>query len=171
MSNLGLCISYKRLMSISTDLANKVCTQYNEDQVVCPLNLLNQVFTCGAVDNIDHNPSARTAKDSFHGTAISLMQFPTSERPGVQRIRVQQDIPKQSKILPLPQSYTLVHPITKLLDPVVPVKKCPTSADERIINLNMKREDKWLPHLSTLVGKESLSDGDFASWAAYNASD
>ena len=77
--NLGLCVSYDRLMDISTDLANEVIAQYEEDGVVCPLKLLEGVFTCGAVDNIDHNPSAMTAKDSFHGTAISLRQFPTSE--------------------------------------------------------------------------------------------
>ena len=29
------------------------------------------------MDNIDHNTSARSSKDSFHGTAISLTQHPT----------------------------------------------------------------------------------------------
>ena len=32
------------------------------------------LFTIAAVDNIDHNPSSATAKASFHGTGISLMQ-------------------------------------------------------------------------------------------------
>ena len=32
--NLGLCVSYDRLMDISTDLANEVCAQYEADQVV-----------------------------------------------------------------------------------------------------------------------------------------
>ena len=171
LSNLGLCVSYNRLMNISTDLANTVCTKYHEDQVVCPLNLSNGTFTCGAVDNIDHNPSARTAKDSFHGTAISLMQFPTSETPGVPRVRIQQDIPRKSKILPLPQSYTLVHPVTKTLDPIVPVKKCPINADESIVKVYMKKEHKWLSHLSTMVNKDSLDGGDYASWAAHSASE
>ena len=30
-----------------------------------------------AVDNIDHNPSSAKAKDSFRGTSISLMQYPS----------------------------------------------------------------------------------------------
>ena len=36
--------------------------------VVCPPKLRQGLFTTGAVDNIDHNPSSATAKDSFHGT-------------------------------------------------------------------------------------------------------
>lgn len=41
-----------------------------------------KVFTCGAVYNIDYNPSAGTSHDSIHGTAISLIQFPTPDIPG-----------------------------------------------------------------------------------------
>ena len=33
------------------------------------------MFTIAAVNNIDHNPSATTAKESFHGTAIFLLQY------------------------------------------------------------------------------------------------
>ena len=77
---LGLCVSYDRLLNISTQLANNVCAQYHHDDVVCPPQLSKNIFTCGAADNIDHNPSAKTAHDSFHGTAISLMQFPTSKK-------------------------------------------------------------------------------------------
>ncbi|KAI8487001.1 hypothetical protein Bbelb_352610 [Branchiostoma belcheri] len=40
------------------------------------------LFTTAAVDNIDHNPSSTTAKDSFHGTAISLLQHPNSAEDG-----------------------------------------------------------------------------------------
>jgi len=41
------------------------------------------IFTTAAVDNLDHNPSATTAKDSFYGTGISLLQHPTSADEGV----------------------------------------------------------------------------------------
>jgi len=43
------------------------------------------LFTVGAVDNIDHNPSARTTKDSFHGTAISLFQARLNVNDGQKR--------------------------------------------------------------------------------------
>jgi len=74
MFELGLSISYDRVLAISTQLANSVCNQYNVDNVVCPQKLHGDLFTTAAVDNIDHNPSSTTAKDSFHGTGISLFQ-------------------------------------------------------------------------------------------------
>ena len=72
LHKLGLSISYDRVLQLSTDLANTVCQQYENDGVVCPPGLRKNVFTTSAVDNIDHNPSSTTARDSFHGTAISL---------------------------------------------------------------------------------------------------
>ena len=73
---MGMCVSYHRVMSISTDLANTVCAKYHANQVVCK-QLNNGVFSCCALHNIDHIPSATTAHDLFHGTANSLMQYPT----------------------------------------------------------------------------------------------
>ena len=73
MHKLGLCISYDRVMDISTDLANSVTAQFEKEGVVCPAKLRKDVFTTAAIDNIDHNPSSTTASDSFHGTAISLV--------------------------------------------------------------------------------------------------
>ena len=40
--------------------------------------LCGKIFTTAEVDNINHNPSSTTANDSFHGTAISLVQHPTT---------------------------------------------------------------------------------------------
>ena len=68
---LGLSISYDRVMQISADLGNSICSQFEEEGVVCPSKLKRSLFTTANVDNIDHNPSARTTKDSLHGTAVS----------------------------------------------------------------------------------------------------
>ncbi|KAG0700044.1 hypothetical protein GWK47_025700 [Chionoecetes opilio] len=46
-------------------MGNSVCQLYRIEQVVCPPTLRSNVFTTAAVDNIDHNPSATTAKNSF----------------------------------------------------------------------------------------------------------
>ena len=43
------------------------------------------LFTIAAVDNIDHNPSSATAKASFHGTGISLMQHQSQSFRGYDR--------------------------------------------------------------------------------------
>ena len=85
MSKMGLSISYDRVMFISTDAANSVCSRFEQDGVVCPPKLREDLFTTGALDNIDHNPSATTAKESFHGMAISLVQHPTSDNCGKER--------------------------------------------------------------------------------------
>ena len=168
--NLGLCVSYDRLMDISTDLANEVIAQYEEDRVVCPLNLLKGVFTCGAVDNIDHNPSSVTAHDSFHGTAISLRQFPTSEIPGVKRTKVQRDIERKSKISPLPLSYSLVPSKSATFDPVVPTRCVPLSAEEDSIKINSQKETQWLSNLSSKINNPTQDDIYDLSWAAFHAS-
>ncbi|KAJ8407186.1 hypothetical protein AAFF_G00288620 [Aldrovandia affinis] len=77
LSHLGLSISYDRVLQLSAQMGNSVCQQFHRERVVCPPKMRGQVFTTAAVDNIDHNPSATTSKDSFHGTAISLIQHPS----------------------------------------------------------------------------------------------
>ena len=67
---LGLSISSDRAMQISADLGNSVCAQFEAVGVVCSLKSKKSLLTTGSVDNIDHNPSSRTAKNSFHGTSI-----------------------------------------------------------------------------------------------------
>lgn len=68
--NLGLSISYDRVLEISTEMGNKVSTHYESEGVVCPPKLKKKVFTTATVDNIDHNPSSSTAQGAFHGTGI-----------------------------------------------------------------------------------------------------
>ena len=44
--NLGLGISYKRVLSISTETANQVCDQFERQGVVVPTQMLKNIFTC-----------------------------------------------------------------------------------------------------------------------------
>lgn len=83
---LGMCISYDRLLSISTEITNSVIGRYESEGVVCPSKLRQGLFTTAAVDNIDHNPSSTSSHDSFHGTAISLVQHPTIEEPAMKEL-------------------------------------------------------------------------------------
>ena len=66
-------------------MGNKVCQQFHHEQVVCPPKLRENVFTTAAVDNIDHNPSSTTAKESFHVTAISIFQHLSFAGEGLSR--------------------------------------------------------------------------------------
>ena len=51
LHKLGLSISYDCVLQLSTELANTVCTLYEEEGVVCPPILKKDVFTTAAVDN------------------------------------------------------------------------------------------------------------------------
>ena len=122
MFQLGLSISYDRVLGISTQLGNSVCQQYQTENVVCPLKLRKELFTVAAVDNIDHNPSSTTAKDSFHGTGISLFQQPTVETPGIDRgLSILNEDTRGKSIAPLPESYTTINPVIDIRkDPPLP---------------------------------------------------
>ncbi|KAJ8380702.1 hypothetical protein SKAU_G00014800 [Synaphobranchus kaupii] len=111
--SLGMCVSYDRLLQVSADIANGVCQHFRLKDIVCPPKMRNGLFTTAAVDNIDHNPSSGTAKDSFHGTSISLIQHPTHECAGSDRgvLVMNQSTPSTRSIMPLPQAYTNVPPV------------------------------------------------------------
>ena len=69
-----MSISHDRVLQLSTDMGNTVCKMYKLENVVCPPTMRGNLFTAAAVDNIDHNSSWTTAKQSFQGTSISLLR-------------------------------------------------------------------------------------------------
>ena len=167
---LGLCISYDRLLEISSDIANSVCAMYEEEGVVCPPTLQKNLFTTAAIDNIDHNPSSITAKESFHGTSISLMQHPTMEDGGIKRDIPLIGVTDGSGTKQLPQTYTNVEPaVLRSNDPLVPPTFGPVQSQSNL-DMALEGEYKWLDDLREVVGKEVLSKDDFCSWSAYHAS-
>ena len=100
-------------MEIVIQLGNSLSSRFEEEQCVCPPKLKEDLFTVGAVDNIDRNTSSLLSKDSFHGTAISLMQFSTTENPGVPR-GISLIVPKASSkdVTPMPAEYTDVTEVS-----------------------------------------------------------
>ena len=73
--HMGLCVSYSRVEEVMNGLATSVYKIFNDDSIVCPLNLKSDLYTVGALDNIDHSPSSTISQGSFHGTGISVFQF------------------------------------------------------------------------------------------------
>ena len=67
-----------------------------------PSNLKSNSFTVGVVDNIDHNPTSTSSKNSFHGTTISIFQVTTEKSTD----RVWPKFPRLNKNDKLPSSYT-----------------------------------------------------------------
>ena len=89
----------------------------------------SNVFTTAAIDNIDNNPSSTTAKESFRGTAISLLQHPSFTGEGVDRsiAIVGGSGEASSKMVGrLPHYYTDVPPVTTNMRNIsVPVVRHP----------------------------------------------
>ena len=73
------------MLTLSTSIGNTVCSQFERDNIVSPSILRLHLFTTHAVDNVDHNLSSRSAKDSIHGTAITTTQHLEHVGDGNQR--------------------------------------------------------------------------------------
>ena len=123
--DLGLSVSYDRVLEISTDVGTKICKYYDKLNTVCPPQLKKAAFTTSAVDNINHQTSSTTAKSSFNGTGISVFQHFSStdettsyesvmplEEPS-DSISEPQTNPLRKKLPRLPLSYIQVPPVTQ----------------------------------------------------------
>ena len=173
--NLGISISYDRLMSVSTETTNSVLDRYEREGVVCPSKLRGGLFTTSAADNIDHNPSSTSSHGSFHGTAISLVQHPSNEQLGTARDPDTFDATKPTvtkKIAQLPSSYSDLNPIalpvSDLRAPELP-RGMSIPVSTRDDNSGIREEEDWLHNIEKLLSKETLGPKDFASWAAFRA--
>ena len=163
-----MCISFDRVLEISTQLGDSVVSTYLEKGVVCPAVLQKGIFTTSAVDNIDHNPSATTTTTSFYGTGISVFQHPTSGVVGGKRnIDFLVERPKSRKVSCLPESYTNVMPAYLKSKPSPPPITTPlvlNNYDHSLRSLPMKYE--WLQFVSLT---DEVVEVETVSWS-YHAS-
>ena len=121
---LGLSVSHDRVLEISTDVGTKICKFYDRLKTVCPPQLKQGAFTTSAVDNINHQTSATTAKSSFNDPSVSVFQHfsSTDQTTAYEPVMAPEEFSEsisQSTNLPrktlpkLPQSYTQVSPVTE----------------------------------------------------------
>ncbi|KAK3889182.1 hypothetical protein Pcinc_006754 [Petrolisthes cinctipes] len=165
--HMGICISYDRVMEIEDWIATSSCERFREDGVVAPACLRKGLFTVGALDNLDHNPSSTTSQSSFHWTGISLFQLPTKTEAGVNRPPI--TIPPSGNAKhSLPDSYAFV-PAVALKTTAVAVPECSVSEVTSCLDEAIAQERRWiedaLSHLET-----ELTCGDAIAWATYHAS-
>ena len=111
-------------------------------------HLRKGLFTVGALDNIDHNLSATTSlSSSFHGTGISLFQFPTKEKLGESRTPVTIPPPNGAKHHSLPYHYAFV-PAVALTTTKVSVPRfniAPVLVSETIAPLSNTADSTLVP--------------------------
>ena len=63
-------------------IAKAICIRFHEDGVVSPVSLHRGLFNVGVLDNLNHNLNSATSQSSFHGTGISMFQFPSPSKRG-----------------------------------------------------------------------------------------
>ncbi|KAL5475256.1 hypothetical protein EMCRGX_G027332 [Ephydatia muelleri] len=62
------------LKALVAMLLNGFCKHFEDEGLVCPPILRKGIFTVGAMDNIDHNPSSTSAQGSFHAQLEAAMR-------------------------------------------------------------------------------------------------
>ena len=134
--------------------------------------LRSSLFTTAAVDNIDYNPSSATAKDSFHGTGISIIQHPSHAFQGHRRDGLVLNQNSTSSVATLPPVYTNVL-LTSIKSkefkvPMVDGLVMPTTF--QTVAAAKEAEVEWLQTLMAASLKEQLDETDWISWSAYHSS-
>ena len=166
---MGVSISYDRVLDIEERIATAVCEQCEEDGVVSPACLKKGLFTVGAIDNLDYNPSSTTSQSSFHGTGISLFQFPTKDNPGIDRPT--RALPQSTgRKYNLPDSYEIVPAVAlKMNDVAVPKLSCNVEKRQSHYNEAHTKQKSWVDHALGLLAKEDLVNDDKMVWSVYHA--
>ena len=169
VTDVSLSVSYDRILQLEDKLATAVCEDFRDKGVVVPAQLRCGVFTAGALDNLDHNPSSTTAEGSFHGTGISLFQFPTSSNLGEKQNDITLPSADTKKNHQLPDSFTTV-PAMVLKTANVAVPQLSNVSAPKDGDLPVGAFLHWLEHVSQLLEKEKIEKGDTVAWSAFHAS-
>lgn len=166
LHDLGLSISYDRLLRISSGLCEASIDQFVQDNVVCPNNLQFGLFTTGAYDNIDHNSSNTTTEKSFHGTSISLFQHPLpKEIGGVRNLRNYSNNVRSKAVPPMFDKYTNIIPkflVNKQPDIPAVSSDQDFSLNYDILQTEERKEIEWLHNTFECTSNNEIS------WSAYH---
>ena len=170
LHDLGLSVSYDRVLQLENQLATAVCENFQEKGVVVPAQFRRKLFTAGALNNLDHNPSSTTAEGSFHGTGISLFQFPTLSNLGEKQNDLKFALSETKKNHQLPDSFATVPAVAlKTATVLVPLQSGASSPKEGQLAGAILKEKCWLDHAIQLLEKE-IEKGDTVTWSAFHAS-
>lgn len=168
----GLRISYSTVLGIIRDFSEAIGDMAKASVAVCPSNLRKEIFTVAALDNLDHNPSSRTATTSFHGTGISIFQFPTQQQPGLvqETINIRRGSKRSADGNLLPSSYTFVPPINRTLCVQPSAMATGRQNCANTVQEDKKHKDEWMQ----LVHEHLADDWDSGDpspimWSAYHA--
>ena len=123
-------------------LAQNLCKQFREENIVCLPSLRKELYTVAAIDSIDHNPSSTTATGSLHGTAIIIMQHVKMENPG-ETTDIQFHKGRFENEPFLPDDFAIV-PAVSLSHADVSVPKVEITENKETLKRGLIREKMWV---------------------------
>ena len=157
---MGISVSYDRIIEIEDWLAKSLCSRFKEDGCVSPACLRKGIFSVGTLDNIDHNTSSTTSVSSFHGTGISVFQFPTESVPG--EIRPSLVVPPpETEHQELPENYATV-PTVALNTSSVSVPARNLTPVQGLVGVDdaKQQEDRCVNHALSKLSNDGVSAED-----------
>lgn len=159
----ALSVSYKKVLTIEVSFAQAVADQTrNNGDIICPTNLCQHIFTVAALDNLDQNPTSRTSSSSFHGTGISIFQFPLSQQPGLDQacLRITSYKTATGSSGPiLPRSYTFLPPVGRNLVTQPPVKNVHPGATSTFYE-EKQHEQAWMTAVYDILYEDRDAEKD-----------
>ena len=163
-------MSYCRVLSISTELDNKVIDQFNHHKVVCPPSLKVGTFTTAAIDKIEHSTSSNTATSSFDGTAVLFFQHPSLGKSDERKLSDFQI--KEKKVKKLLFYYRDIEPAVlnktiTIQEPNV-LKDTPNNIPSTKTSSNDTHEEEWPECAAECIEKATDYRLDL-SWSTFNA--
>ena len=146
-----------------------MCYRYRQEDLVCPATLRKRLFTIGIFDNIAYNPSSSTATGSFHGTGISVFQFPLVENSGESQPSLSFANLTDPPDFSLPENFSVIPVVDcNISNVVIPPADIP--GKKGIIEELKATQYKWIDLATILLHQNKISKGGFIHWAAYYAS-
>ena len=161
---LGICVSYKRVLEITKNMAYTLIKQFEEEKVILPTCTRKGIFTAIAKDNIDLNSTSTTRSSHYHGTWMSILQFTTKANPGIPIIYKYEQCEQSSlRVESLPKSYASAEKINLSPDADIfaPLSNVNTPEIKfELLDTAVKEEIDWL----------SLYEIDEHCWSSFHAS-
>lgn len=167
---VGMSVSYDRVMEVKRAVARAVCKRHAEDGVVLPTNMRRNVFVTYDMDNLDSHSKGNFSQDEFHGTALSATNHLSWENQGEQRDPIQLDF-SDTSVPQLPDSYVIVQPVELSNEPLFVPRNTnrqlrPTN---NFIDEAKGKDEAWMKHVATVLEQDTISADEVITWSGYNS--
>ena len=170
--NVGLCLSNDRSLGFTKKLSDAQIENYELTGVFSSDPLRKSIFTVVVKDNIDFNATPSATVKNFHGTSMTVMQFPSAENLGnnnglPERCQLIDEQTKKAskKVLKVPESYETVKSLS--------VRKAPLYSASVAVDVSQYLDNGLFIASEKLKGQswlQKIADIDnIISWSKYHS--